>query len=225
MSLHSRIVAVDGVVTKSYEELVAQRQARIDAGETMFAVRFGIEKPPPVAVGLQCDQDMIGVSGRFIATMWIFVPIPGAAAFSLFSEAMNRSPIFVKEDDFVSKSAVARWQPKYLDWWRSGGLVANDPDKPYPERDNDCALVVMNNSHHGRLLIFIFEVVQATSVVMLTVVPNQITATLYLLIMLLYEFRSYVWGGSYTKLYDRRCEWRRRADEFEQRMADREVRH
>ena len=167
----------------------------------------------PVAVGLQCYQDMMGVSGRFIATMWCIFPC--GAAISLISEAMNRSPIYVYEHAFVSDTAVARWRPKYTNWWRSGGFVARNPNSPYPGR-NDRAFIVMNDSRRGRLVDFVFETVQAVSVLVFSLAPNAATSMLYLLIMLVYESRSYILGGAFTRLYDRRCEWRRRADAFEQ---------
>ena len=42
----SRLVAVDGVAIDSYDELLAQRQARIDAGKATVALRF--VNPAPV---------------------------------------------------------------------------------------------------------------------------------------------------------------------------------
>ena len=46
----SRIVAVDGVAIASYDELLAQRQARIDAGTATFALRFA--NPAPAAASM-----------------------------------------------------------------------------------------------------------------------------------------------------------------------------
>ena len=62
-----------------------------------------------VAVGLQPHSDIISVSGKLIATMWIY--LPGGAVLTRLSEALNTSP-WVSDDLIrkpVSASAFARW--------------------------------------------------------------------------------------------------------------------
>ena len=59
--LHLRIIAGQRPATESYEELLARRQAQIDAGATTFGVRFETESPPAVANQNEIEDPSLGV--------------------------------------------------------------------------------------------------------------------------------------------------------------------
>ena len=132
-----------------------------------------------VAVGLQCHQDIITVSARFIATMWLFVP--GGALITRVSEALHVSPLRVPEH-FVSDTAFARWGPDF------SSLEADD-DGQYPN-ENDEAVVVMNSSKWDRALETFIELSHAATEIWCMLAPSRLSASFMMITMIFYEVRT-----------------------------------
>jgi hypothetical protein len=151
-----------------------------------------------VAVGLQCHQDIISVSARFIATMWIYVPL--GAVVTRISEALHVAPIFVS-DGFVSDTAFARWDPNFRGFQAERGAH-------YPQED-DRAVVVMNSGRRFRIAETLLAVSMATSEIWFILAPHWGSASTMMLLSLLNETLMWIFKSPYQDLYMRRQEWQR----------------